>query len=49
MTRLKRRRLKDDKATWEESAVLVTFAGDSLPTKLYIGQGHVSLRVESSA
>ena len=29
-----------------ESAVLVTFADDSLPTKLYIGQGHVSLRVE---
>nr|XP_034194651.1 uncharacterized protein LOC117610911 isoform X1 [Osmia lignaria] len=45
--RLKRRRLRGGKAVWEDSdAVLLTFKGDSLPTRLYIGQGHVWLKIE---
>ncbi|XP_046142624.1 uncharacterized protein LOC123988039 [Osmia bicornis bicornis] len=45
--RLKRHRLRDGKAVWEDSdAILLTFKGDSLPTRLYIGQGHVWLKVE---
>ncbi|XP_046145128.1 uncharacterized protein LOC123988579 [Osmia bicornis bicornis] len=45
--RLKRRKLRDGKAVWEESdAVLFIFKGDSLPTRVYIGQGHVWLKIE---
>ena len=45
--RLKRRRLRDGKAVWEDSdTILLTFKGDSLSTRLYIGQGHVWLKVE---
>lgn len=47
LERLKKRRMKEGKAVWEEGkAILIKIRGDSLPTKLLIGYGHVWLRVE---
>ena len=45
--RLKKRKKKDGKTVWEEGkAILVKVRGDSLPTKILVGWGHVWLRVE---
>ena len=47
MQRLKKRRFVDGKPQWiEGKSILITFEGDSLPTRLVIGYGHVWLRVE---
>ena len=47
LERLKRKRMKDGKAVWEEGkSILIKMQGESLPTKLLIGYGHVWLRVE---
>ncbi|CAL7935741.1 unnamed protein product [Xylocopa violacea] len=44
--RLKKKRMKDDKA-WEDSkAILMRIKGDSLPTRLLVGYGHVWLKVK---
>ena len=44
--RLKRKINKDGKIEWVEGvAILATFKGDQLPKKLWIGYGHVSVRV----
>ena len=47
LERLKHRRMKDGKAVWEEGkAILLKMQGDSLPTRLLIGYGHVWLNVK---
>lgn len=47
LERLKKRKKKDNETIWEESkSILIKFQGDSLPTKLLIGYGHVWVRVE---
>ena len=47
LERLKKRRLLDGKAIWEDSkSILIKMQGDSLPTKLWIGYGHVWLNVQ---
>nr|XP_034177247.1 uncharacterized protein LOC117602845 [Osmia lignaria] len=42
--RLKKKVIKDGKSEWVEE-ILATFKGDQLPRELWIGQGHVSVRV----
>ncbi|XP_054000652.1 uncharacterized protein LOC128888059 [Hylaeus anthracinus] len=47
LERLKKRTYKNGEVKWTEGrAILITFEGDSLPTKMLIGYGHVWLRVE---
>ncbi|XP_076684074.1 uncharacterized protein LOC143377046 [Andrena cerasifolii] len=47
LERLKRRKMKDGKVTWEEGkAILIKMQGESLPTRLLIGFGHVWLNVQ---
>ncbi|XP_054002158.1 uncharacterized protein LOC128888953 [Hylaeus anthracinus] len=47
LERLKKRIYKDGEVQWTEGrAILITFEGDSLPTRVLIGYGHVWLRVE---
>lgn len=47
LERLKHRRMKDGKAVWEEGkAILLKMQGDSLPTRVLIGYGHVCLNVK---
>ncbi|XP_076549053.1 uncharacterized protein LOC117609874 [Osmia lignaria lignaria] len=44
--RLKKKVTKDGKTEWVEGiAILATFKGDQLPKELWIGHGHVSVRV----
>ena len=46
LERMKKRILRDGKTTWEEGkSILIRMQGDSLPTKLLIGFGHVWLNV----
>lgn len=46
LERLKKRVMRDGKATWEEGkSILIKMQGESLPTKLLIGFGHVWLNV----
>ena len=47
LEKLKKRKIKEGKTTWEEGkAILIRMRGDSLPTKIIIGWGHVYLRIE---
>ncbi|XP_076298089.1 uncharacterized protein LOC143217564 [Lasioglossum baleicum] len=47
LERLKKRKTTNNETTWEESkSILIKFQGDSLPTKLLIGYGHVWIRIE---
>ena len=47
LERLKKRKLRDGKAIWEDGkAILIKMQGESLPTKLWVGFGHVWLNVK---
>ena len=45
--KLKKRKIREGRAVWEEGkSILIKVRGDSLPTKILVGWGHVWLRVE---